>query len=337
MEKARVLINLWPSSRQSHRFQALKSEAYRGDDDDDHECIVSEALLRTRKRTNRKTKRIPSRPALSMSCICLTTANLAMMSITASVFLSAKMQGIGRSEKNAILRPVSWWSPILEAVEIPSYETKMNGTLFPLPEVSIARQEPGPENDAAWSTYEHIRTVPVTREKILKLGKDPETVARFDDAYWGMGNDAYMVQFDVMHQIHCLDMLRAAAFGSYPGYNSSIFISDRVDKMHWLHLGHCVDILLQNLQCNANTEVLTLAWVDGRREPWPDFSINRKCRDFGAIVKYIAENAVEREKFDKMERPEGAFVYPAPWETQESELGVKLGKHHMQEGGFGSG
>jgi hypothetical protein len=102
--------------------------------------------------------------------------------------------------------------------------------------------------------------------------------------------------------------------------------------MWWIHLGHCTDILLQNLQCNANTEVLTLAWVEDRDIPWPDFSVNRKCRDFQALVDWQRSNAVDPEKFDKMPVPKNAFVWPAPWKKQESELGEKLGQHHQQEG-----
>ena len=78
----------------------------------------------------------------------------------------------------------------------------MNGTLFATPEVSIARQEPGPENDAAWHVYEQVLTHVVTRDEIIKLGKDPDTIARIDDEYWGLGPDAYMVQMDVMHVSH---------------------------------------------------------------------------------------------------------------------------------------
>ncbi|RDW92911.1 uncharacterized protein DSM5745_00233 [Aspergillus mulundensis] len=197
MEKSTFLTALWPSPRQTHRFQTIKTETSTADDDDDNNCTDSEGLLAS---SSRRTKTPARKPALSTTWICLTTANLAMMSITASVFLSAKLQGTGSgsgsSEKNAILRPVSWWSPILDAVEIPTYETTLNGTLFPLPEPSIARQEPGPDNDAAWAQYERILTTSVTRADILKLGKDPDTVARFDDAYWGLGDDAYMVQFD---------------------------------------------------------------------------------------------------------------------------------------------
>lgn len=76
-------------------------------------------------------------------------------------------------------------------------------TLFALPEISIAREEPGPENDAVWAQFEKVLTHVVTRDDIIKLGKDPDTVSRFDDEYWGLGDDAYMAQLDVMH-VSCL-------------------------------------------------------------------------------------------------------------------------------------
>ncbi|KAJ1716087.1 hypothetical protein NYO67_1845 [Aspergillus flavus] len=228
-------------------------------------------------------------------------------------------------------------APILDAIEIPTYETTLNGTFFAKPEVSIAREEPGPENDADWEQYETIRTHIVSREDILRLGKDPDTVMRFDNDYWGFGDDAYMVQLDVMHQIHCLNMLRKAAFHDYPGYVPTGAHTDanNTHASRWTHLGHCVDILLQNIQCNANTEVITLAWVEGRTQPWPDFSVNRKCRDFEAIYKWQLENSVDAGKFDRMPIPHDAYVWPAPWENRESELGEKLGKHQKQEGVLG--
>ncbi|KAL4789742.1 hypothetical protein BDV19DRAFT_394783 [Aspergillus venezuelensis] len=218
-------------------------------------------------------------------------------------------------------------TPILDAVDIPTYKTTLNGTLFAIPEHSIAREKPSPENDASWEQYETIFTHVVSRKDILKLGKDPDTVARFEDEYWGLGDDAYMVQLDVMHQIHCLNILRKAAFATYPGYKPP---SDKgsQDPTYWIHLSHCVDILLQNLQCNANTEVLTLSWVEDRAAPWPDFSVNRQCRDFSTIVDWQRGNAVDSEKFGKMTRLEGAFVWPSPWKGM-SELGVRLGEKQL--------
>ncbi|KAL4918795.1 hypothetical protein BDW62DRAFT_217421 [Aspergillus aurantiobrunneus] len=308
-----ILSNIWPSFQRKYIFQALRTDSSSEDE------LDSEGLLTVRKNARRQPSPLP--------WICFTTANLVILSITVSLVLSVR--GLQTQERNAVLRPVSWWSPILDDIDIPKYTTTINGTLFALPEISIAREEPGPENDAAWAQYEKVLTHVVTREDVIKLGKDPDTVCRFDDEYWGLGNDAYMVQLDVMHQIHCLNMLRKAAFADYPGYEPDL---DTKDKMWWIHLGHCTDILLQNLQCNANTEVLTLAWVEDRKAPWPDFSVNRKCRDFNALVDWQRDNAVDIEKFDQMPLPKDAFVWPSPWKKQDSELGVQLGQHHLQEG-----
>ena len=75
----------------------------------------------------------------------------------------------------------------------------INGTLFPTEYLSIARQRPSPEVDAAWDVFDNIKTHVITKEQVLKIGKDPATIARFDDEYWGFGADAYMAQMDVFH------------------------------------------------------------------------------------------------------------------------------------------
>ncbi|PYH42456.1 oxidase ustYa family protein [Aspergillus saccharolyticus JOP 1030-1] len=296
------------------KFRAVQSKSC----DDDEEDIESEELLTKRSHPER----------LSKAWIYLTIANAIILSSTIAIVIGARSSS-WKAEKNALLRPVSWWSPVLDDIEIPSYETTINGTLFALPEISIAREEPSAANDAAWARYENVLTHVITRDQVIKLGKDPETVARFDNEYWGMGDDAYMAQLDVMHQIHCLNLLRKSAFADYPGYEPEL---DVKDKMWWIHLGHCTDILLQNIRCNANTEVLTLDWVEDRGNPWPDFSINRKCRDFDALLHWQHDNAVDVDKYDAMPVPKNAFVWPSPWKKQDYELGVKLGDHHFQEG-----
>ena len=130
-------------------------------------------------------------------------------------------------------------------------------------------------------------------------------------------------------------MLRKAAFTGYPGYNPPR-MEEQDDQMRWIHLGHCVDMILQNIKCNANPDLITLAWVEGKKVPWADFSIIHKCRDFDTIVKWNKENSVDPDKFDRTPIPKGSHIFPGPW-LGESELGYPLGNHHQQEGGLKMG
>lgn len=125
-------------------------------------------------------------------------------------------------------------------------------------------------------------------------------------------------------------MLRKQAFANYPGYNQP-GMDDPYSEEWWIHLNHCVDMLLQSIKCNGNTDFYTLAWVQGRQQPWPDFNIKRKCRDFGAIERWDQAHAVDESKFSGLPVPEGAYVWPSPW-LQKSELGHLIGKHKWRGG-----
>lgn len=189
------------------------------------------------------------------------------------------------------------------------YTTQINGTLFTPENPSIARQIPSPELDALWLDMEILDTHVITKEDVIKLGKDPSTVARFDNDYWGFGDDAYMARMDVFHQIHCLNMLRKKAFSDFPGYELP---PPKNFKLHWLHLGHCTDILLQNIMCNANTELLTMSWMEDQLYPYPDMSINRQCKDMNTLLKWRDEHAVDAKKYRAMRKPAGVHEIPLP-------------------------
>ncbi|OAX77925.1 hypothetical protein ACJ72_07772 [Emergomyces africanus] len=234
-------------------------------------------------------------------------------------------------EKNAALKKTSYGSRVLDEIEIPTYSVMMNGTVFPPPDPVFSRQIPSAENDAVWESFENIRTHIVTRDDIIKLGKDPNTVAHFDDEYWGFGPNAYMAQLDIFHQIHCLNRLRKAAFATYPGY-TPLDIEDSYSKLWWIHLGHCVDMLLQNIKCYGNTDMLTVAWVGQNGRLWPDFSINHRCRDFDTILNWNLEHAVDVEKFNHMPVPKDAYLWPKPWEDPKSELGHPIEKNAWKAG-----
>ncbi|KAH8587688.1 hypothetical protein B0O99DRAFT_747382 [Bisporella sp. PMI_857] len=202
----------------------------------------------------------------------------------------------------------------------------MNGTLFAPESRGMGRIGPGPATDALWhDTYEQFPMFVITKEQVLKLGKDPNTAARYPDEYWGLGGNAYMASMDMFHQIHCVNMLRRAAFSRYPGAETDL---PNNDTFPWVHLTHCVDNLLQNLKCYGSTDMYTYSWMETFKEPWPDFSISHKCRDFGALVDWANSNAVDREKFGAMAKfplPNDTWVWPAPWLGHGgTELGHRL-------------
>jgi hypothetical protein len=102
---------------------------------------------------------------------------------------------------------------------------------------------PGLEGNR-WDSFEDLHTFPITRKQVLAPGKDPETAARYDDEYWGMGDDAYIAALDSQHKMHCLNELRKSAFADYGKNNPN---KKKMRELDWIHLRHCTDMLVQVL------------------------------------------------------------------------------------------
>ncbi|OTA98180.1 hypothetical protein M426DRAFT_77114 [Hypoxylon sp. CI-4A] len=126
------------------------------------------------------------------------------------------------------------------------------------------------------------------------MGKDPSTVPKLDDTDWGLGDDAYVGAFDVYHQIHCLNTLRQNA---YRGYYHLTTRNHSVMGLPEIHINHCVDILLQALQCSGNVNFMTYHWVAGQEYPQPDMSINRQCMNFEKLSAFRKENGLDLDKY----------------------------------------
>lgn len=121
--------------------------------------------------------------------------------------------------------------------------------------------------DEIWDEWELTRVFPLTKNDIIKMGKDPRYVAKLENDLWGLGDDAYVGTFDVYHQLHCLNSLRHIAYGTY--YNSSMVKPTNPDVPEH-HINHCVDMLMQALQCSGNVNLMTLDWVESQHYPFPD-------------------------------------------------------------------
>lgn len=196
-------------------------------------------------------------------------------------------------------------------MEISFKEIQFNGTIWPGPNPFWARKAPSDEVDQIWrSQFDPIWAIPITSSDVLKLGKDPSVVAKFEDDFWGLGDDAYIGALDVVHQMHCLNAIREYAFADYAEDRESP-TKKRHGDMQWLHLQHCVDIIAQNVMCHADAGIHTYNWMDTQRQPFPDFSVNRKCRDWDALMAWRDERVVDMEKYRRMQKPKGVKQVPA--------------------------
>lgn len=133
---------------------------------------------------------------------------------------------------------------------------------------------PNPAADREWHDYEKVRPIPLTRSQIIKLGKDPETVAKFEDSVWGLGDDAYVADLDMFHQIHCLNTLRTMAYARYYNRTALDVSSSSSDpakaNIDAVHINHCVDMLMTAIKCSGNVGFITSNWVKGVKFPQPD-------------------------------------------------------------------
>jgi hypothetical protein len=191
----------------------------------------------------------------------------------------------------------------------------MNGTLFATDPPSIYRMDPSPEVDEAWDTLVRVETLVVSSDAVTRLGKDASKTARYAEDM-GYGPDAHIAQIDVIHQLHCLDTLRREVHYEYyyedrygPRFGPNSTGGPPVG--HQIHVSHCIYLLLQNLMCHANLDVITYNWIDKELLPFPDFSINHKCRNFDAVMDWHKENSVSVDTYLQLKMPEG-FKIPDP-------------------------
>lgn len=161
-------------------------------------------------------------------------------------------------------------APVLEEVHMPLANTLLNGTLWLGDDPLIWRGLPNSdEANEAWNSFERVKPIALTRGQIVAMGKDPATVAKFNDEYWGLGDDAYVGALDFFHQVHCLNVLRKETFRYWNKAGETV---PEWNEIHWIHIQHCLGMIMEHLLCNADTGFLTYNWMEHELHPFPDMS-----------------------------------------------------------------
>ncbi|KAI9691681.1 MAG: hypothetical protein M1822_007753 [Bathelium mastoideum] len=194
-------------------------------------------------------------------------------------------------------------------MDIELRDVKFNGTLWPPANPSWMRAEPSEEVDELWEAYEPKDVFAVTADDVRSLGYDPAHVVKFEDDYWGLGDDAYMAGFDMLHKTHCLNELRRMTFEDY-GQPKGFYKEKHHGKLWWIHLRHCVDMLMQDQLCHADADVILFHWVDTQSYPWPDLSVTKKCRNWDQMLEWGTSRYVQYDKLVGMTKPKNAHIIP---------------------------
>lgn len=190
-------------------------------------------------------------------------------------------------------------APFLDRVDIPYNKIRINGSLAN-ESGSIFRQPPSPEVDAAWDRISLIGFHTISGSDIEKLERDPSKSVEVP-LDWGHGPHAYLALPDTFHLIHCLNVLRKRM---YPNY----YTERRV--MEDVHPSHCLDVILQNLMCDSSLDVITYTWRQTQVHPWPEMSVNKKCRDFDTVLDWHTKTSVADPIMKAMRKPKDVLELP---------------------------
>ncbi|KAJ5260636.1 hypothetical protein N7524_008660 [Penicillium chrysogenum] len=127
---------------------------------------------------------------------------------------------------------------------------------------------PTAEMDALWDRVE-------SGSIVLLEGSEADMVrdqTLLYDGYWLTG-------LDVIHQVHCLNMIRKALYPEYYQPKQSAGVE-------MLHLEHCFDYIRQAIMCNSDITPVPLTWYQSAKTFGPDFRTTHTCRDFEALLQW---------------------------------------------------
>ncbi|KAH0172975.1 hypothetical protein KCU67_g1499, partial [Aureobasidium melanogenum] len=185
---------------------------------------------------------------------------------------------------------------------------RIDGRLFSLNESQNWQllQPPSPAVDAAWDrlSAEGREIITVSSETLRVLGYDPALYFQAP-ADWGFNSGSYPVQIDVFHQIHCLDTIRKFAHHDYYFPNGTNPMLDP------FHMAHCMNILLQNIMCHADTDIIPHRWVEANRHPMAQFSITKQCKQFDQLLELNDQygKSVTNAMWAAAEPSKGAYTW----------------------------
>ncbi|KAI1862903.1 hypothetical protein JX265_008949 [Neoarthrinium moseri] len=174
------------------------------------------------------------------------------------------------------------WSPASEVVQ---YEIRDMAPYFfnRSPWVGTNREA----LDAMWADLYDFGTSGISPEEASNLFNATAVAP--------LAEDVYLIELQVIHDLHCLNMLRKVAYpDQYPDMidhyeNGTV----NHDTTQGFHIDHCIDALRQSIQCTA--DVTPIKWQHHPDDDYHVFPLTwstRTCRNFDAVRNWAKERQV---------------------------------------------
>ncbi|KAH8813784.1 hypothetical protein DL96DRAFT_1535390 [Flagelloscypha sp. PMI_526] len=134
------------------------------------------------------------------------------------------------------------------------------------------------EADEAWTNLYFGTFIKMTKAEASQLPNKTYPILGEEDAYIG--------QFDVFHQLHCLNYLRQSL-------EPDRYSHDSLHGLQKTHLEHCIESLRQSLTCMSDVSVVTFQWDEDIKQVTGQSSIAHSCRNFDQIQKWSRDRALD--------------------------------------------
>ncbi|KAK3322987.1 hypothetical protein B0H66DRAFT_621021 [Apodospora peruviana] len=123
----------------------------------------------------------------------------------------------------------------------------------------------------------------------------------------------YIIELDVFHQLHCLNMIRKALHPEYyKPHAAGPNPGDEDELLGPEHIDHCGDAMRQSLMCNSDVRVLVWTWNKEKQRNIEVGQIAHTRRRFDKIQAWARERAIY-EGFDAAYRELNDPLDPDTW------------------------
>ncbi|KAH8813796.1 hypothetical protein DL96DRAFT_1472376, partial [Flagelloscypha sp. PMI_526] len=128
-------------------------------------------------------------------------------------------------------------------------------------------------SDAAWQDLYEGTMIMMTDEEASQLPNRTSVT-----------NGAYIGQFDIYRQLHCLDYFRQSL---QPDRYIHLFL------LIESHLLQCLKSLRESLMCSSDISVMAFQWVENKHQVVGKSAIAHSCRNFNKIREWTRDRALD--------------------------------------------